>query len=202
MQSCRRAVDYSPRAAIVEVLLHAHSRAATKVIHSHSLWAIDAITGRRRPKHHKTLVNLARDLTRANGLDTRLHWIKGHAGMEGNRMADREAQKGKGAHERRGREQPSPRACRPRRPTRGPPPWRQPARGSQAGLSPQTHHTRAPDKACRAEANRDKDAKKLRNQAKRAARKDSVNWVQQRLMEDPEDNKKIKSVAFKGKRVI
>ena len=205
--------------AIIEALLHAHANAATKaIIHSDSLWAINTITGRWRPKHHKQLISLARQLARANNITTRLHWIKGHAGNEGNEIADQEAEKGKLAHDRHGtRAEMLDVADKSHTPNQAAS-WASAMHEAAKQVFHAKRTTRAHpwitdatldalDRARKAEANQDKDAKKLRNQAKRAARKDRVNWVHSRLMEDPEGNntgfwKTVKNQkrGFQGKK--
>ena len=205
--------------AIIEALLHAHSQAATRAVtHSDSLWAINTITGRWRAKHHKPLITLARQLSRANGVVTRLHWVKGHAGHEGNEIADREAEKGKNSHDRQGTQAAMPEVTDHNAQARQPASWAEAMREAAKQVFHPKRTTRAHpwitdatlealDKARTAEANQDEDAKKLRNQAKRAARKDRINWIHQRLMEDPEGNntgfwKTVKNEVSKARRDI
>ena len=94
--------------AIIEALLFAHAEAFTQVtIHSDSRWAINAITGRWRTKHHKALVAYAKSLLKANNLRVKLQWIKAHAGHEGNERADQLANQGKMGSQRVGTTAPA-----------------------------------------------------------------------------------------------
>ena len=176
----------------------AHAEAFTQVtIHSDSRWAINAITGRWRTKHHKALVAYAKSLLKANNLRVKLQWIKAHAGHEGNERADQLANQGKMGSQRVGTTAPAIDVATPTAPqANNTAQWidslQEAAKQTFAHRTSSrarpwiTEHTLTALRAARsAEANNDPDAKKLRNQAKRSARKDRIKWVHEQLLADP-----------------
>ena len=183
--------------AIIEALLFAHAEAFTQVtIHSDSRWAINAITGRWRTKH-KALVAYAKSLLKANNLRVKLQWIKAHAGHEGNERADQLANQGKMGSQRVGTTAPAIDVATPTAPqANNTAQWidslQEAAKQTFAHRTSSrarpwiTEHTLTALRAARsAEANNDPDAKKLRNQAKRSARKDRIKWAHEQLLADP-----------------
>ena len=184
--------------AIIEALLFAHAEAFTHVtIHSDSRWAINAITGRWRTKHHKALVAYAKSLLKANNIRVTLQWIKAHAGHAGNERADQLANKGRIGSQRIGTTAPPIEDVAPAtHPANNTAQWvdsLQEAAKQKFSYRTSTRArpwiTEATLEALHvarvAEANNDQDAKKLRNQAKRSAKKDRVKWVHEQLLADP-----------------
>ena len=182
--------------AILEALLHVidHSwEAAT--IRSDSQWSIKVIKGIWRPSRHKQLVNYIRRLLRDFPVKIHLEWIKAHAGHEGNERADRLAEEGKNSIGRFGTNSLPPllRVVSSNSPNPG---------VVVSGLQEAARQTfgfkqlkpKRPwitqstllllAQARLAESNQDHNAKTLRNQAKRGARKDRINWIHARLTED------------------
>ena len=186
--------------AIVEAILYAqeHSFPAA-VIHSDSRWAINMITGKWRPRTHAKFINDIRTILKAGPTQIVLRWIKGHAGHEGNELADRLAEQGKITQERTGgrtliralpiESAPSSRIspfssaiklaseatfeCFKRNPRK---PW----------ITEDT--LQALQQARQAEHNAHPDSKKLRNIAKRKARRDRIAWVHGSLQNNPQGN--------------
>ena len=177
--------------AILEAVLHASQQDHTAIIHSDSLWAINVLKGKWRPQRHKQLVNYIRGVLRQHeGLQ--MHWIKGHAGHEGNERADRLADVGRQSAARQGTTAPhvveqttpvthgnilntmqekavekfAPTGIVRRRP------W----------ISEDTLQLLADART--AEADHAADAKTKKNQAKRSARKDKIRWVHDQLTQD------------------
>ena len=186
--------------AIIEALLFALENEYQKVhIFSDSTWAIQVVTGRWRAKSHKAMVEQAQRLARRSGMEVKLEWIKAHAGHEGNELADSLANIGKQDHE------PSGGRTLPFQVLTSPAPAGGDHTSKQVvtALKEASHaslpfHRRAPrtpwireatlvalETATQAEAVGDPDATKLRNQAKRMARKDRVHWVHTQLSSDP-----------------
>ena len=84
--------------AIVDALLYALEHEYTHVhIHTDSQWAINTITLKWRAKANKELVQTAKRLYKHASMEVTLNWVKGHAGHEGNEMADQLAEQGKQA---------------------------------------------------------------------------------------------------------
>ena len=186
--------------AIIEALLYCSETGHTSVqIVSDSQWAINIITGRWKSKVQKAMVERAQHLYRKAGIKVTFKWTKAHVGTEGNERADRLAEQGKlSTVATGGRIQPV--LPVPHTPHRTP---------SQTATSTIQHLTQAAkdhiplatqvprtpwitrdtlqrlDQARKAEAAQTDDAKHLRNQAKRAARKDRVRWVHDQLLQDP-----------------
>ena len=80
----------------VSALLYAVEHEYTRVhVHTDSQWSINVITGKWRAKSNKTLKKLAYKA----GVTVHFHWVKGHAGHEGNEKADTLAEAGKDAEE-------------------------------------------------------------------------------------------------------
>ena len=198
--------------AILEALLHVidHNwEAAT--IRSDSQWSIKVIKGIWRPSRHKPLVNYIRKLLRDFPVKIHLEWIKAHVGHEGNERADRLAEEGKNSIGRLGTNSL-------------PPPLRTVSSNSPnpevvvTGLQEAARQTfgfkqlkpKRPwisqatllllAQARLAESNQDHNAKALRNQAKRGARKDRVNWIHARLTEDQSQYQKEMWSAARGQK--
>ena len=186
--------------AIIEALLCAVEHEYARVqVHTDSQWSINVITGKWRAKSNKTLVETAKKLAYKAGVTVHFHWVKGHAGHEGNEKADALAEAGKDAEE----------------PTGG---RTLPYTVLTSGTGRSTDHTvdhlvtamkeaakttipyhrhvpRTPwisdetltalEESRRAEANCSENWRTLRNRAKRLARKDRVNWVHRQLESDP-----------------
>ena len=183
--------------AIIEALLYAHQHDHTEVhIHSDSRWAINVILGRWRPQRHKSLVNYARNLLRINGRKASLHWIKAHAGHEGNELADTLANSGKISTQRQGTNAQLPEHPAALPTTTSEDRFRLAAEeAAKQTFHPKTYNRSKPwitnatlqalSEARTAEAQQDHNAKQLRNKAKRMARKDRVNWIHQALLRDP-----------------
>ena len=175
--------------AIVEALLHAHSLEATKVlIRSDSMWAINVITGRWRAKHHKKLVGLARSLTTTPHLKVHFHWVKGHAGAEGNERADKLADKGKAAQQKHGTSAGVPEITNAVATSRAGQGWTDAMHEAAKQTFRKAKTIRAKPwisdltlealtSARKAEAEGVPEAKTKRNKAKRLARKDKIKWV-------------------------
>ena len=187
--------------AIIEALLYAHELEYREVvIYADSQWSLNMITGKWRPKTNKDLVLLAQTLAYEAGIKTSFQWVKGHAGHYYNCIADGLAAQGRDSKEYKGgRRQPiATHASQTTPPT---------MHGSltdflnAAKHSAQEHFPlqqrtiakpwireatlRALAQARVAQAEQSEDWKKLRNQAKRLARKDRVHWVHEQLLADP-----------------
>ena len=170
------------------------------VIYTDSQWSLNMITGKWRPKTNKDLVLLAQTLAYEAGIKTSFQWVKGHAGHYYYCIADGLAAQGRDSKEYKGgRRQPiATHASQTTPPT---------MHGSltdflnAAKHSAQEHFPlqqrtiakpwireatlRALAQARVAQAEQSEDWKKLRNQAKRLARKDRVHWVHEQLLADP-----------------
>ena len=186
--------------AILEALLYTRSIEAAKVIiRSDSLWAINVITGRWDAKHHKKLVGLglACSLTTTPQLKVHFHWVKGHAGTEGNERADKLAHKGKAAQQKQGTDAALPEMTQnTTQATPDPQKWTDAMHeaAKQTFRKAKTIRARpwisgetleALTAARQAEAEGEPSAKSKRNKAKRMAHKDKVKWVHDQLMNDP-----------------
>ena len=183
--------------AIIEAIMYAHQQGWSTVhIRSDSQWAINVITGKWRASSHKTLVNVAKQLQKHKAVRVYLHWIKGHAGHEGNERADHNANEGRQSATRHGTSAIAPEL--EQRKTVGlttDTPFSSllkeaaqqtfPRQQRQAARPWITQSTlEALDRARKLEATQDHNAKQARNQAKRSARKDRVQWIHARLQED------------------
>ena len=207
--------------AIIEALLYALEHEYTHVhIHSDSQWAINTITGKWRAKANKELVHTAKRLYKHSGVEVTLHWVKGHAGHEGNEMADRLAEQGKLSYESSGgRQIPLPPPRNASQPT--PPQARTFAdvmlKAASEAFSPLERRMHKPwlrpdtlralAEARQASAEGDEAWKAKRNAAKRMARKDRVQWIHDQLLADPSaDHSAVWKVVkrqkkgFQGKR--
>ena len=186
--------------AILEAMLYGLQKGWGKLnIRSDSQWAINVITGKWKAKHHKTLVNHAKAIKRQGSLRITLHWIKAHAGHEGNERADRLAEEGKNSTGRHGAQ-----AALPDHTLQAT--YNREAKVTDIlkEAAAQTFHRRrypqrkpwiteetlqALSKARREEAMQTEDAKRSRNIAKRLARKDKVRWIHHQLAEDTSQTK-------------
>ena len=185
--------------AIIEALLFALEHDYTQVvIHSDSQWSINMITGKWRPKTNKELVILAQRLAFRSGLTVHLQWVKGHADIEGNVLADRLAGEGRDRQTYKGgRTIPLPQARAPSNSDHTAPlehfvgllnaaakslPLLQ-RNSAKPWISEDT--LRALQKARQAQAMQTEDCRQLRNLAKRSARRDRVRWVHDQLQADP-----------------
>ena len=183
--------------AIIEAVLYSQQQQLqTVIIHTDSTWAKNVITGVWRPQKHKLLVNRARDIIRAGNTKVVLEWIKGYSGNEGNERADELANKGRATqrhyggadhsatHVHRATEEAithtdlvtaiklAADSTFPKQAIASRRPWiTQPTLDALAD-------------AHKAEADGEPDAKKLRNKAKRLARKDRVTWVHNQLQNE------------------
>jgi len=204
--------------AIVEALLHAHQHAFQQVhIHTDSQWAKNVITGQWRAQRNKQLVGTAKQLTRIKPVKVFFHWVKAHRGNEGNERADALANKGRGSTQRTGT------TAQPMEQAYSTTPIREDAITSvMQEAAKQTFHNAIRKQrkpwisehtlellrlARKAEADGDFDAKHKRNVAKRAARRDRVNWVHTQLLEDPSAEHsavwnavKRQKIGFRGKK--
>ena len=184
--------------AIAEAILYALENQYTSVvIRTDSQWSINVISGKWRPKTHHSLINYIRGLVKHPALKTTFHWVKAHAGTEGNEKADKLAKQGRSlAAANGGRDYTAPPLIPEDAET-----------GSFAQLEKALHNAavdtfkvhpfrkRTPwirdetltalTAARTAEADHSPDAKTLRNKAKRMARKDRIHWVHQQLQSDP-----------------
>ena len=167
-------------------------------IYTDSAWARNVILGKWRPKTHKTLIQNAKRLLKTQGMTFTIEWTKAHVGTEGNERGDRLAEQGKQSDEATGgRTQPLLPYAAPRQA-----PAQPKANLAEAALQaakdtfePHRRRNKKPwitdntltllDRARRAEATQSQDTKTLRNQAKRAARKDRIKWIHDQLQEDP-----------------
>ena len=204
--------------AIIEALLHAHQRASKQVvIHSDSLWAINTITGRWRAKTHKAMVNFARLLVRQGDIKVHFQWVKGHSGVEGNERADGLAERGKILPDREGTTANQPEIATENQPhaTSSKSFTDAMQEAAKQTFSTKSLNPRRPwitqetlqllAEARALEANQDADAKKKRNQAKRQARKDRIEWVHRQVASDPQGQgywkaAKSQKRGFQGKR--
>ena len=188
--------------AIAEALLVAIEHEYTHVtIHTDSLWARNVISGLWKAKTNKALVHTAKRLVKRMGLQVQIHWIKGHAGHAGNEKADRLAEQGKlTAQSCGGRQMMLPPETTP--PARSTPQHNLASAMEAAAkqvFSPYERRPRKPwisdhtltllEQAKKAEAAQTEDAKSKRNAAKRAARKDRINWIHAQLEADPSATK-------------
>ena len=180
--------------AILEAILYAEDKQwAALTVHTDSLWSIKVITGQWRPQRHKSLINYIRSVIRNIPLKVDMQWIKGHAGHVGNERADKLAEEGKHSLGRYGTTAP------PLHPVQAAVSHQGDFVASLLESSRQTFvpHELSPKRpwitqptldalaaARRAEAAQDHNAKALRNQAKRSARKDRIDWIHKRLTED------------------
>ena len=179
--------------AIIEALLYAIEMEYTRVIfHTDSTWAKNVILGKWKPKTHKNLIHNAKRLLKTTGMHTTIEWTKAHVGTtEGKHSADAQG----------GRTQPI--ASDTRRATLGQSAPKDLASAAlQAAKSTFQPHRRRNKKpwitdhtlalletAKKAEAEQSENMKILRNQAKRAARKDRVQWIHDQLQSDPSARK-------------
>ena len=206
--------------AIIEALMYAYQNGYTQVnIRSDSQWAINAITGKWKTKHHKELIAFAKSLVKLPQCKVTLHWVKAHAGIEGNERADSLANKGRVAESRTGTT-----AATPENPKEFSLPvsttqeWQQTLKEA----AQQTFHKKTTTRsrpwisdatlealamARTAEAEGAHEAKTLRNAAKRSARRDRVAWVHEQLLQDPQGNHlhfwkiaKLQKAGFKPRR--
>ena len=185
--------------AILEAMLYAIDEGFTGVnILTDSRWALNVISGRWHAKCHKELVRQARALYNSTITKFKLHWVKAHAGHEGNERADQLANRGKASTQRNGTTAQLPILEAPAhsrlevddvaqalstaakstfatRTTTRSRPW----------ITDET--LKALAEARLAEANQDHNAKHLRNVAKRSARQDRVRWIHNRLVQDNND---------------
>ena len=186
--------------AIIEALLYAVEHEYTRVhVHTDSQWSINVITGKWRPKSNKTLVETAKTLVRKAGMTVHFHWVKGHAGHEGNEKADTLAEAGKEAEEPSGgRTLPYTVLTSGTGRTTGHTADQFVTAMKEAAKTTIPYHRRVPrtpwisdetltalEESRRAEANCSDNWRTLRNRAKRLARKDRVNWVHRQLESDP-----------------
>ena len=187
--------------AIIEALLFALEHDYTRVhIHTDSQWSLNMITGKWRPKTNKQLILLAQRLAYKSGMHTTFSWVKGHAGSEGNEVADTLAGAGRDSHTfSGGRSIPLPgRAPEVDHPAHVEAFQVYTAKLMQSAkqhfplvqrtlrnpwITDETLRSLAAARA--AQANGSDNWKQLRNQAKRAARKDRVKWVHDQLLDDP-----------------
>ena len=182
--------------AIAEALLYARENEIHEVVvKTDSRWSINVITGKWRPRTHHDLINKIRDLMHIPHFRVKLEWIKAHVGHEGNERADKLANEGRASHESTGgRLHNAPVLGTPAE--HGNDAWAT----SMKSAAADTFYTfsRNPKKpwissatlaalrtARVAEADSQENAKQLRNQAKRLARKDRIAWVHEQLREDP-----------------
>ena len=205
--------------AIVEAVLYAQQcQLSQAVIHSDSRWAINMITGKWRPRTHAKFINDIRTIMKAGPTKIHLEWVNGHAGHEGNERADKLAEEGKTTQERRGGRmllRHLPIEHRPQ--TSVTDIARAIKSASENTFSGFKRNPRKPwiseetlnalQQARLAEYTAHPDSRKLRNLAKRKARKDRIQWVHDRLKEDPQANNRTmwgtvrqQKKGFVGKR--
>ena len=181
--------------AIIEAMLFAINEGYTAAnLCTDSRWALNVITGRWHAKRNKELVKQARALYKHTGTHFRINWIKAHAGHEGNEKADQLANKGRESTSRHGTEAASiPALDEARIASEILPVARAIKTATEDTFCPKTTTRSRPwitdatlealAKARLAEASQDHNAKQLRNQAKRSARRDRINWVHDRLLQ-------------------
>ena len=183
--------------AILEAILYSHEfNWSTLTIRSDSLWSINVITGKWKARRHKILVNYVKALIKASPTRIHLQWIKAHVGHEGNERADRLAEEGKNSLGRFGTTAPSVdvREVNESQDISGDPAAHM-LEASKQTFCKRTIRPRRPwitqptlealQDARKAEADQDHNAKSLRNQAKRLAKKDRIRWIHAQLTKDP-----------------
>ena len=177
--------------AILEAVLHASQQDHTAVIHSDSLWAINVLKGKWRPQRHKQLVNYIRGVLKQHeGLQ--MHWIKGHAGHEGNERADKLADVGRQSAARHGAT--APHTIDHTAPVKHGNILHTMQEKATAKFAPTGIVHRRPwisdatlqllADARTAEADQEADAKTKKNLAKRSAKRDKIQWIHDQLTQD------------------
>ena len=180
------------RLAIAEAVMFANEQELPRIeIHSDSRWALNVIQGKWRPSAHKQLINRIRQLIRQGSTGVILSWIKAHKGHESNERADSLDNKGRQEPPNTQRRCPPPPPPRPRRKVSD---TTHLQRRFRQHVPRQTHRPRtrwikdetlqALEKARSAAAQSLPEAKKLRNLAKKMARRDRVHWTHQQLLQD------------------
>ena len=185
--------------AIIEALLYALEQGCGRAdIYSDSQWAINVITGRWRAKSHKTLVGRAHTLSTQTGMTVSFHWVKAHAGTEGNEKADALANAGR-TQGRNGGSKMVPPDTPPQdhTPTMSADTMVHAMKQAAADHFPykerrahtpwiKDHTLQLLAQARAAQADGHEDWKTQRNKAKRAARRDRIDWVHDQLLADPD----------------
>ena len=200
--------------AIIEALMFAIEMEYDRVtIHTDSAWARNVILGKWRPKTHKQLIHNAKRLLKTKDMTTTILWTKAHVGTEGNERADRLADQGKHQDEAQGGRTQALTAA----PTRDAERQQKPIditdaalHAAKATFKPHLRRSKKPwitdhtltllESAKKAEAQQDDNLRLLRNQAKRAARKDRIKWIHDQLQADPSATKSAWSTIKNQKR--
>ena len=186
--------------AIIEALEYAHTHDHTAVhIFSDSEWAINVIRGRWRAKANRNLVNHAQRLVAQTGLKVHFQWVKSHQGTQGNEIADRLANRGRDTQLRQG-DHSAMIPILPLEQTAPPPTAAENIAQAMQQAAKETfqykeRHNAKPwikdstvrllEQARAAQSTQAEGWKQKRNQAKRAARRDRVEWIHQQLTSDP-----------------